>query len=489
LKKSFDRLGDEFGFADDYDMQMNLTKNIEFIFGPPGTGKTTHLAKKVIIPLMQDAEGKKVLVLTPTNKAADVLVNRVIGEMGDENSYKDWLVRFGTTDDKAVEESGVFKDKTFDIRSLPKSVTVTTIARFPYDFFMPDNERLYLSALNWDYIIIDEASMIQLVNIVYPLYKKTPKKFIIAGDPFQIEPITSVDMWKDENIYTMVKLGSFTNPSTIPHQYCVELLTTQYRSVPVIGEVFGGFAYGGILKHNRTDESQAPLGISDKIGIKSINIIKFPVSRYESIYRPKALNHKSPYQVYSAIFTFEFTRHLVEWINNAGMKRDCKIGIIAPYRAQADLINSLSRSAGLPENVIQVGTIHGFQGDECDIIISVFNPPQSIGESKNMFLNKKNIINVSISRARDYLFIVMPDDETENVNNLKLIKRVEELCKARDCALMQAAEIERIMWGSETYIEDNSFSTSHQPVNVYGEPERRYEIRSQDDAVDVQIHR
>ena len=79
---------------------------------------------------------------------------------------------------------------------------------------------------------MDEASMIPLANIVYPLYRKTPEKFIIAGDPFQIEPITSVDLWKNENIYTMVQLDSFVRPKTIPHPYKVELLTTQYRSVP-----------------------------------------------------------------------------------------------------------------------------------------------------------------------------------------------------------------------------------------------------------------
>ncbi|MDR1656907.1 MAG: hypothetical protein LBT47_05045 [Deltaproteobacteria bacterium] len=82
----------------------------------------------------------------------------------------------------------------------------------------------------------------------------------------------------------------------------------------------------------------------------------------------------------------------------------------------------------------------------------------------------------------------MPDDDTENVNNLKLIKRVEALCKDDDYTLMQAAEIEKIIWGSEIYIEENSFSTSHQTVNVHGEPERRYEIRSEEEAVDVQIH-
>ena len=106
-----------------------------------------------------------------------------------------------------------------------------------------------------------------------------------------------------------------------------------------------------------------------------------------------------------------------------------------------------------------------------------------------MFLNKLNIVNVSISRARDYLFILMPDDNTENVGNLSLIKKVERLCKEQSVwSEHQSPAIEGIMFGSKTYLEDNSFSTSHQLVNVYGKPEKRYEVRSEDNAVDVQIH-
>jgi superfamily I DNA and/or RNA helicase len=79
---------------------------------------------------------------------------------------------------------------------------------------------------------------------------------------------------------------------------------------------------------------------------------------------------------------------------------------------------------------IQVGTIHGFQGDECDIIIAVFNPPPTISRSPQMFLNKQNILNVAISRARDYLFIVMPDEETDGVENLHKIAKIERLVKS-----------------------------------------------------------
>jgi hypothetical protein len=44
------------------------------------------------------------------------------------------------------------------------------------------------------------------------------------------------------------------------------------------------------------------------------------------------------------------------------------------------------------------------------------------------------------------------------------------------------------MFDNESFLEENAFSTGHQSVNVYGKPEKRYEIRSEDDAVDIQIH-
>lgn len=481
----------EFEYEEDFNMQENLCENIEFVFGPPGTGKTTHLAKNVLLPIMKNSRECKVLVLTPTNKSADVLVKRIMEVAGDDTSYNDWLVRFGATGDEEIEQSPVFREKTFDIRTLSKNVTVTTIARFPYDFFMPDGARVFLHGINWDYIVIDEASMIPIANIVFPLYKKTPKKFIIAGDPFQIEPITSIDLWKNENIYTMVHLNSFVNPDTIPYQYKVELLTTQYRSVPDIGSIFSNFAYGGILKHYRSADSQRPLKVGNDLGIETLNVIKFPVSKYESIYRCKRLQHSSSYQVYSALFTYEYVCYLSEAIAKNNPGELFKIGIIAPYRAQADMIDKLLASENLPKEVdVQVGTIHGFQGDECDIIFAVFNTPPSISSSKEMFLNKKNIINVSISRAKDYLFVVMPDDETENVNNLRLVKRVESLIQSTDdWNEFASPDLEELMFNDPKYLENNAFSTSHQSVNVYGLPEKIYEVRTEESAVDVQIHK
>lgn len=480
------------GLAQDFDMKANLTPDIEFVFGPPGTGKTTHLAEKVLMPLMRKREKFKVLVLTPTNKAADVLTTRIMDKMGSDKSFLNWLVRFGTSADERIEKEGVWRDRSFDIGTLDRSVTVSTIARFAYDGFATEHGKLH--EIEWDTIVFDEASMIPLINIIYPFYQRKPQKFIVAGDPFQIEPIVSVEQWKDENIYTLVglnKSGAFAHPSTVPHDYHVTNLETQYRSVPAIGEVFSRFTYNGILKHHRGDGTQRPLRI-EGLDLQPLNLIKFPVSKYESIYRAKRLKSGTPYQTYSALFTFELVKWLAGQIqtNHFG-EPPFRIGIIAPYRAQANLLSKLNDSQlGTPVGVeIQVGTIHGFQGDECDIIVAVLNPPPTISASPQMFLNKQNILNVAISRARDYLFIVMPDCQTEGVANLRKVARIENLVKSGGAfSEYESHAVEEVILGNTHHLEENTFSTGHQMVNVYRKPERYYEVRSDDSAIDVQIH-
>ena len=276
----------ELSLDEKFDMKANLTPEIEFVFGPPGTGKTTHLAENVLIPMMRGTEQARVLVLTPTNKAADVLTTRIIEKMSGDTSYLNWLVRFGTSSDERIDKAGVWRDRSFDIAALSRSVTVTTIARFAYDGFAGNHgKKLY--EMKWDAIVFDEASMIPLASIIYPLYRQKPQKFIIAGDPFQIEPIVAVEQWKDENIYTLVglnKAGSFAKPATEPHDYPITNLDMQYRSIPAIGEVFSGFTYDGILKHHRTGEAQRLLKLNG-FDAKPLNLIKFPVGKYESIYR------------------------------------------------------------------------------------------------------------------------------------------------------------------------------------------------------------
>lgn len=491
LQKEFARFSkDPYNFDDDYDMQGNLCENIRFIFGPPGTGKTTYLARNVLIPMIKKEKKVRVLVLAPTNKAADVLVTRIMQESGDNHDYEDWLVRYGVTGNEEIEQSPVFHGKEFEIDDYDKCAVVTTMARFPYDYFIDSTGKFnFLHGINWDYIVVDEASMIPLIYMVYMLYLKTPKKFIIAGDPFQIEPTTVISDWKSQNIYTMVHLDAFSEDvETVPHKYEITLLTKQYRSIPSIGEVFSQLSYKGVLEHARENEDAKPLNIERFLDYENLNIIKFPVSQYESIYRSKQLKLSS-YQVYSALFAYEFTTYMAQALARENGDEVFRIGIIAPYGAQAGIIDKLIASADIPDTIeVNCGTIHGFQGDECDIILALFNPPPKITTNKEMFLNRQNIVNVAISRARDYLFVLMPDDDTEGVQNLSLVNKLKRLIEKDFHAEHSSKSLEELLFDNEDYLEENAFSTGHQLVNVYGLPEKRYEIRSEDNAVDIQVH-
>lgn len=459
-------------YSQEYNLQAHLPKDVEFVFGPPGTGKTTYLAKERIIPLMEKQVSLKILVLTPTNQAADVLFKKIMQEV----SSPPWLIRFEVTGDSEIEKSGLLKNKHFNIKSLDQCVVVTTLARFIYDGFIPDHR---LKDYAWDFIIFDEASMITLAHVVYVLYQKIHCRFIIGGDPFQIPPVVKAKEWQEENIYTLVGLNQFDGLNHLS----VTQLTVQYRSIPPLGRLFSEFLYQGRLQHARLLKHRKKL--KTPLKLKEINFIRFPVMPAEGIYKVQRLEGGSAYQIYSALLTVELAFYLVKYIQKQSLV-PWKIGIICPYAAQAILVEKIisALSSPLSHISLMVGTVHGFQGEECDMIISLLNPPPVI--HSNSFLNKENILNVCLSRAKDYLILLVPDLE-----GLKQINRIKNLIIEHQLTPyfkeLTSKEVEKIIFKQDNYLYEHSFVTAHQNINVYSKPSKKYEIRYEENAIDVQL--
>jgi very-short-patch-repair endonuclease len=88
------------------------------------------------------------------------------------------------------------------------------------------------------------------------------------------------------------------------------------------------------------------------------------------------------------------------------------VGVVTPFRAQAQLLQSLIRSRAELESVadgadVLVDTVHKFQGDERDVMF--FSPVVSNGISPGAlgFLRGNgNLFNVAITRARGLLHVV-----------------------------------------------------------------------------------
>ena len=513
----------ELNFEDDYNLNKELSENINFIFGPPGTGKTTEISKNVIDKIRRK-DKTNILILTPTNKAADVLVKRIL-ELSIDDDYPDgWLVRFGASTDLELLDRGMIYDANkFKFQLYQKCVFVTTIQRFPYEKVItsegPEGEvKTRISEIAWDTIIFDEASMIMLPAIVFPLFKRKYKRydeeelteFIIGGDPLQIPPIYDIsdsdlgednEGIKEENIYTMVGLQSFDNAiqAAIPKYgkdfgNRIKNLETQYRSIESIGTIFSKFQYEGRLSHGRNENKGGtpnPRTLPSyfiNLGFKPITIIKYPVNTEDAIYTPQKLND-SPFHIYSAFLVNElilkFRKEVTESWN---------VGVISPYRPQANLLNRLLESH-LDKSKLNIisDTVHGFQGAECDLVFAVFNP-SSLKPQYSRFFKKEYIINVAVSRARDYLIILIPDLDEEmkklplfhSIHPEGLMNIIADLPKEL-VANINAVDLEKKLMGKINYFQENSFTNAHQSVNIYSDLFKDYIVKYSNSSIDVHI--
>ncbi|KQK24342.1 hypothetical protein AR438_17080 [Chryseobacterium aquaticum] len=476
-------------YIDEWQNIENTMPSLNYIYGPPGTGKTTTLCNNIETILTKNPNAK-FLVLTPTNKAADVVCKK----LWDINSDI-FAIRLSRPTDPELEEEGIYRDFLNDEDMKSIDVVASIIHRLPY--FDIQNTGL-LFQYQWDYVIFDESSMIGLHYITFAimaLYKSNPNThFIIAGDPKQIPPVIEIDDkelenfdFQDENVYKMMKLESF-NPTeqSIRKIDSIENLETQYRSVPYIGQLFSELSYSGLLKHDRETNRKESKLLPEKIKNiipSNVTFIDIPLNQDNSIYKVSKLLYSS-YQTYCAILIAE----IVKYFDSVNNDESWTIGLIAPYKAQAVLLNKLITSYGISENVkMYSDTVHGFQGDECDIVFFVCNPNSYYytGHEKSL-LSKEYIYNVAISRAKDYLVILHPYTTIRNnefINEIGISYR-ENFGNTK---ILDSKEIETILFNEENYIENNSYVSGHDNVNVFGFSEMRYFIKSNDTAIDIQL--
>jgi very-short-patch-repair endonuclease len=111
------------------------------------------------------------------------------------------------------------------------------------------------------------------------------------------------------------------------------------------------------------------------------------------------------------------------------------IGVVTPFRAQANRIRTLVHqdaelSRKLASLMFVVDTVHGFQGDERDVMF--FSPVVSmgVGESTLRFLkNHGNLFNVAVTRARSEL-IVIGDRQAAADSGVDYLARFAEYTRA-----------------------------------------------------------
>lgn len=497
----------------------DVLPSLHFIYGPPGTGKTTTLCCSIIDGI-KEKYNARYLILTPTNKAADVLCKKLLIPAANPNDkvgikLKEIakagkhvsITRVGKPTDPELEalEESVYSDSV-DMKLLNyTNVIASTIHRVPYfEVFDEDNDeslRLFELPNHWDYVIFDESSMINLPYLVFAIlsiYKFNPNaKFIVAGDPKQIPPVVDVNDKdleeldiQDENVYTMMSVNSFKRSEQVLRSIDkITNLETQYRSVKCIGQLFSSLSYSGLLKHDQEQQNDKakilPAGFA-KLLNKNVTFIDIPLNVDNSIFKISKLLYSS-YHTYSAIFVAELLKYLDSLLD---AKESWTVGLIAPYKAQAILLNKLVTSYGLSEKLkVYSDTVHGFQGDECDIVFFISNPNNYYYTGHpRCLLSKEYIYNVAISRARDYLVILHPFE------SIKTNTFINSVCSSYDKyfehpVIRKSSDFEKHIFGQKDFIEKNSYITGHDNVNVFGQIEMKYFIKANEGAIDIQLRK
>ena len=146
-----------------------------------------------------------------------------------------------------------------------------------------------------------------------------------------------------ENIYKMMNLESFNPEEQIIREIdTIQNLDTQYRSIPQIGQLFSELSYSSLLKHdretNRTESKPLPEKFKNLIS-SSVTFVDIPLNEDNSIYKVNKLFYSS-YHTYCAILVSE----IIKYFDSVNSNKNWTIGLIAPYKAQAILLNKLITS-------------------------------------------------------------------------------------------------------------------------------------------------
>jgi hypothetical protein len=410
---------------------------VGFIFGPPGTGKTTELAKR-LIDTVRSTEAK-VLVLTPTNTAADVLYQRISEKASEDLKVLQGVHRFNAENKDIPLEEGY------------PAVVITTMHRFTFDRFA---NGVALNTVDWDHVVFDEASMVSLPYALLPLMSLPATRsasdrgalgarFLFAGDPFQLMPVAATPSMGDrleaekkdlvlrgfatENVFTLAGIDRFglEEAPQLPGAR-IDRLSTNYRSGSSIVRTFSQTFYdGGVSSARNSDDHAITLGSAP---LPPIALWAFPAAVPEKGAPPDDLLdpatiipfENSAVHVHSALLAARLG--VVLAMENPGKS----VIIICPYGRQVRVCQTLlepfnkdrSPDEG-PDAVkpVEVSSVHRYQGGEAEVVIFLVNPSAStkredgrmvIGEIA--LFNDPHLINVAISRARDVLVLLAPED-------------------------------------------------------------------------------
>jgi len=254
------------------------------------------------------------------------------------------------------------------------------------------------------HIFIDEAGEALEAETLIPLGLASPTtKIILAGDPKQLGPVVRSPLAKEYNLDVSMLERIFKRNIGI-----ICPLTISYRAHPHIMACYSDVFYDGQLTNQSPAISRLFVGDRDLLKNPEVPMVFHHITSLESRESdsPSWFNRGEINTVIRLIAQLHKTR---EFKNNRFTNED--IGIITPYRKQADLIRKQFHSLGRGFSGITVGTTENFQGREYKVIIisTVRSARENLTHDIKFrlgFLQNEKRLNVAISRSISLMYIV-----------------------------------------------------------------------------------
>lgn len=271
----------------------------------------------------------------------------------------------------------------------------------------------------YDLVVIDEAARSPASELAIAM--QVGKKILLVGDHKQLPPLFDDEHIKaakrelpklDEN---ELKRSDFERAFVSEYgQQVGRSLLTQYRMAPPIGDLVSNNFYGGALN---TGRGRACESYQRLIKPFANTVTWFDTSgagkkNLETKPQGKGVNEKSFVNHYEADCIISIIKKLYDNDDKDEVLIEAdepKIGVICMYGEQVRLIirriNGLSWARSLLERrILKVDTVDSYQGKENDVII--LSLVRSNSKGIQGYVSSENRANVSLSRAKECLFIV-----------------------------------------------------------------------------------
>ena len=406
-------------------------KDVRVLHGPPGTGKTTTLVEAINETLMRETQ---VLVCAQSNTAVDWISEKLVDcgipvlRLGNPTRVNDKMLsftyehRFADHPDypklwqvrrtiremrrKRNESGERFHQKLDRLKELAVEFEV----RINADIF--GQVRVIASTLvgagnklldgqKFGTLFIDEAAQALEAACWIPI--RRANRVIFAGDHCQLPPtVKCLEALKGGLGTTLMERIVKNKPE------CVSLLQVQYRMNDEIMKFSSDYFYHGQMKsapevaHRLIHEGDAPILWFDTSTIE--------LGEDEKDYFKEQFIGESFGRVNKgeANLTISLLQIYLQRIGKQRILDDrIDVGIITPYRAQAQYLKRLikKRSFFKPfRHLISVNTVDGFRGQERDVVLISLVRANDAGQIG--FLRDLRRMNVAITRARMKLFIL-----------------------------------------------------------------------------------